>query len=75
LPDDQDHHNVVCFPQTYTNKQQYKVQLLKLAHDIGALNYAFQSKMDRTQNTSKENYMCLALSMTIGEPNEALGNN
>ena len=35
--------DVVSFPVAFTNSAYHEVQLLKLLHDIGAPNYAFQS--------------------------------
>ncbi len=48
--------NAVQFPVAFTNSAFHEVQLLKLLHDIGAPNYAFQSFMEWGRNSSSDGY-------------------
>ena len=49
-------HDVVSFPVAFTNSAFHEVKLLKLLHDIGAPNYAFQSFMNWGRNCVKDEY-------------------
>ena len=50
------HQNVVSFPVAFTSSAYHEVQLLKLMHDIGAPNYAFQSFMEWGRKGALDNY-------------------
>jgi hypothetical protein len=47
---------VVTFPTAFTNSAHHEMQLLKLLHDIGAPNYAFQSFMEWGRNCRMDDY-------------------
>ena len=48
--------DVVSFPVAFTNLAYHEVQLLKLLHDIGTPNYAFQSFMEWGRNCTRDDY-------------------
>ena len=48
--------DVVSFPVAFTDSAFHEVKLLKLLHDIGAPNYAFQSFMNWGRNCIKDEY-------------------
>jgi hypothetical protein len=48
--------DVVSFPVAFTNSALHEVKLLKLLHDIGAPNYAFQSFMNWGRNCCRDEY-------------------
>jgi hypothetical protein len=48
--------DVVSYPTAFTNSACHEVKLLKLLHDIGAPNYAFQSFMEWGRNCSRDEY-------------------
>jgi hypothetical protein len=54
--DDSNLQDVVSFPVAFTNSAYHEVQLLKLLHDIGAPNYAFQSFMEWGRNCNRDEY-------------------
>ncbi len=57
LPHSQDYlQNVVAFPVAFTNAALHEVQLLKLLHEIGAPNHAFQSLMSWARQADENDY-------------------
>ncbi len=48
--------DVTSFPVAFTNSAFHEVKLLKLLHDIGAPNYAFQSFMEWGRNGAVDDY-------------------
>jgi hypothetical protein len=54
--DDSNLQDAVSFPVAFTNSAFHEVQLLKLLHDVGAPNYAFQSFMEWGRNCSHDKY-------------------
>jgi hypothetical protein len=48
--------DVVSFPVAYASSAYHEVQLLKLLHDVGAPNYAFQSFMEWGRNCTRDEY-------------------
>ena len=50
------HEDVVSFPVAFTSSAYHEVKLLKLLHDIGAPNYAFQSFMQWGRNCMRDEY-------------------
>jgi hypothetical protein len=53
----QDHlQNMVAFPVAFSNAALHEVQLLKLLHEIGAPNHAFQSLMSWARKADENDY-------------------
>ena len=55
-PSESNLQDVVSFPVSFTNSAFHEVKLLKLLHDIGAPNYAFQSFMNWGRNCLSDEY-------------------
>ena len=54
--DDPNVQDVIKFPVAFTNSAHHEVKLLKLLHDVGAPNYAFQSFMNWGRNCIRDEY-------------------
>jgi hypothetical protein len=55
-PFDPNLQDVVSYPTAYSSSAHHEVKLLKLLHDIGAPNYAFQSFMEWGRKCSSDNF-------------------